>query len=306
MSDSLSVADADSLWVPDADEDDDMDQSQPYVAMAETVLDDILELLQPLQSLFRNSGIRCFEWECTVKDYIQYLIAWVVGKNIGTRTSPPFHVDALWHIHLLETESYRRLERMIISKVRQVDSTTSVKHIDHSALNTEGREERLKATRSLYTLIGFSFTDTCEGYQEFVREREKQKRDGESLPTIFINRSGQIITLKVSPRDTVANVKWMIMENQGIPFDQQRLIFTGKQLEDERTLLDYNPVLRFVLRHTIAALPATDKSRETSDSLSLMLPKSVRVLDMGAQDRSRRSGWREGCEMVLVGQHPPA
>eukprot|EP00978_Attheya_sp_CCMP212_P039332 scaffold203531_cov53-Attheya_sp.AAC.1 len=53
-------------------------------------------------------------------------------------------------------------------------------------------------------------------------------------------------------------------------------------------------------------LVATNKSRKTSDSLSLMLPKSVRVLDMGAHGHSRRSGWRERCEIVLVGQHPPA
>eukprot|EP00978_Attheya_sp_CCMP212_P025796 scaffold83687_cov56-Attheya_sp.AAC.4 len=65
-------------------------------------------------------------------------------------------------------------------------------------------------------------------------------------------------------------------------------------------------VLRFGLRRTIAAPSATDKSRETSDSLSLMLPKSVRVLDMRAQGHSRQSGWREVCEMVLVGQHRPA
>ena len=132
MSDSLSVADSNS--------NDNTDEAQPYVAVVKAVLDENnLELLQPLQSLFQNSKIRHLGWERTVKDYIQYLIAWVVGKNLGTRTSPPFHMDALWHIiHLLETESYHRLESLIITKVREVDSTTSVNHIDHSALNTEG------------------------------------------------------------------------------------------------------------------------------------------------------------------------
>eukprot|EP00978_Attheya_sp_CCMP212_P017254 scaffold45911_cov28-Attheya_sp.AAC.1 len=55
-----------------------------------------------------------------------------------------------------------------------------------------------------------------------------------------------------------------------------------------------------------AASNRHNKSRETSDLLSLMLPKSVRVLDMGAQGHIHRSGWHDGCEMALVGQHPPA
>ena len=39
---------------------------------------------------------------------------------------------------------------------------------------------------------------------------------------------------------SVANVKWMIMENEGNPVDEQRLIFAGKLIEDESTLLDCN------------------------------------------------------------------
>lgn len=233
-----------------------------------------LEITERLEKMCRKF-LKLSPQKATIysAEYLRFMHLKAAYDVNGERSTlaPSPAVDELWHQHLLDTVSYKMLVELLLPNGG---------FIHHNPFKDEqdGYTERLEYTLLLYQ-DRFFITPPYEiwGYKESPRDltigtdkanhqdkrndlleeysKPSMKSNGVPLMTIFVKTlTGETIEIKCYSSTTVAEFKEKIWEANADPVHQQKLIYAGKQLEDDRTLADYNirkeSTIHLVLRQT--------------------------------------------------------
>ena len=195
-----------------------------------------------------------------VEEFKKFIFIKFIDNDYDAKAySPSFIIDEIWHLFLLFPKDYSRLCSDVLG---------GGELLDHNPLATSDNDQntRYQNTIKRYELLfkesppsaywddnlvdslsadNSSPSDIAEDTSKKAHIKlESPSRDlkthSSSMQIFYINTMGKTLTLEVSHSESVLSLKQKIMNREGIPPDHQRLLFSGKQLEDCHILSDYN------------------------------------------------------------------
>lgn len=205
------------------------------------------------------------------RDYLRFISLKAACSDFyAAALSPPTEVDDVWHAHLLDTLSYHEMCEAVVPG-------HFIHHDPDGGMDARRRNDRRRRALKNYeatwgrapeswqlaeaggggaatapalsaggTGAGPSVRRGRDSDAEVNPPRQRRRLDPPPPPAPFHVRvqflDGRSGSIPCRASDSVGEIKALLEERQGVPASQQRLIFAGKQLEDDRSLADYGIV----------------------------------------------------------------